>query len=328
MSRRLTIVMYHYVRPLAGSRFPAIRGLDVALFDQQLDYLDRHYSVVAMDAVLDALDGKAELPPCPVLLTFDDGYSDHYDHVFPRLARRGWSGAFFPPASAVLDRHMLDVNKIHFTLASGADPDDLVAIVDHACRDRAAEFGLAEPSAYRAKHWAPNTFDPAPVNYVKRMLQVELPAPLRAALADHLFARFVTADQAAFADELYVSAEQLGRMVAAGLHVGSHGDSHNWLGHMDSAAQARDLDRSLEMLAAIGMDPARRTLCYPYGNFDQRTLDLLPAKGFRAALTTEIALAEINPTGRYLLPRLDTNHLPKDRDAAICGWTVKAASDE
>ncbi|HEY3593207.1 MAG TPA: hypothetical protein VGL13_05015, partial [Polyangiaceae bacterium] len=66
----LTIVMYHYVRPLQRTRFPGIKGLDVALFDEQLEYLVRNYSVVSKEAVLDALDGRAELPPHPVLLTF------------------------------------------------------------------------------------------------------------------------------------------------------------------------------------------------------------------------------------------------------------------
>jgi len=321
----LTIVMYHYVRPLADSRFPAIRGLDVALFDQQLDYLDRHYRLVSMDQVLDALDGLAELPPRAALLTFDDGYSDHVHYVLPRLVRRGWSGAFFAPAAAVLDRQMLDVNKIHFTLASGADPDALVALVDQACRERKAEFGLTELAAYRAKHWVPNNFDPAPVNYFKRMLQVELPEALRAALADQVFARFVCADEAAFADELYLSDAQLRQMVEAGMHIGSHGDRHCWLGHLEAADQDRDLDRSLDLLAAIGMDPAKRTLCYPYGNFNERTLALLPGKRIRAAMTTEINLAEITPANRFTLPRLDTNHLPKDGAAAPCSWTIKAA---
>lgn len=311
----LTIVMYHYVRPLARSRFPAIKGLDLALFDEQLEYLSRHYSVVSMDMLLEALDGRSDLPPRSVLLTFDDGYADHYSYVFPRLAQRGWSAAFFPPSSAVLDRRVLDVNKIHFLLASNAETAHLVDSIDSACRERAKEFGLAEIAQYRAKHWEPNRFDPEPINYIKRMLQVELPLRLRSEITEQLFSRFVSADEKAFAEELYVSVEQLRLMVGSGMHVGSHGDSHFWLGHMAKEDQERDLDRSLELLAAVGMDKSLRTLCYPFGSFDQQTLDLLPAKGFRAAVTTEVRLADVAASQRYLLPRLDTNHLPKDRHA-------------
>ena len=62
---KLTIVMYHYVRPLARTRFPSIKGLDLPLFDKQLDFLSRHYTVVPMELVLDALDGRAETAERP-----------------------------------------------------------------------------------------------------------------------------------------------------------------------------------------------------------------------------------------------------------------------
>lgn len=35
---KVTIVMYHYVRDLANSRFPQIRGLDYSLFKKQIEF--------------------------------------------------------------------------------------------------------------------------------------------------------------------------------------------------------------------------------------------------------------------------------------------------
>ena len=63
---KLTIVMYHYVRPLKLTRFPDIKGLDLALFEEQLAYLERHYSVISMEQLIDAIEGRGELPPRPV----------------------------------------------------------------------------------------------------------------------------------------------------------------------------------------------------------------------------------------------------------------------
>jgi len=119
---KLTIVMYHYVRPLALTRFPKIKGLDLPLFEEQLGYLAKHYSLISMEDLIDAIENRCQLPPRPALLTFDDGYLDHYAYVFPRLAERNLHGAFFPVSCAALDRKILDVNKIHFTLASDVDP--------------------------------------------------------------------------------------------------------------------------------------------------------------------------------------------------------------
>ena len=120
------------------TRFPKIKGLDLALFEQQLDYLQKHYSLISMEDLIEAIESGCPLPPRPALLTFDDGYIDHYEHVFPRLAERSLQGSFFPVACAALDRKILDVNKIHFTLASDVDPDRLVDFIEDACRERAA----------------------------------------------------------------------------------------------------------------------------------------------------------------------------------------------
>ena len=318
----LTIVMYHYVRPLGRGAFPAIKGLDLDLFEQQLDYLGRHHIPVSMEAVIDAIDGRGDLPPRAVLLTFDDGYLDHYAHVFPRLAARGWSGAFFPPSKAVLERAMLDVNKIHFILASGAVPEDLIATIERAAVERAAEFGLPDLDWYRSRNRLASRYDSVDVNYVKRMLQQALPEALRAQVTAELFARHVSADETAFAEGLYVSVEQLRLMVSAGMHVGSHGDAHYWLSRLTPADQKKDIAASLRLLTAVGADPAYRSMCYPYGEFTGETVEILAEMGFKAAVTTRTALAEPAPATRFALPRLDTNDLPKSAGADPCHWTL------
>jgi peptidoglycan/xylan/chitin deacetylase (PgdA/CDA1 family) len=319
MSSQLTIVMYHYVRPLQRTRFPSIKGLDVALFDEQLEYLGRQYSVVSMEAVLDALDGSAELPANPALLTFDDGYLDHYTYVFPRLAARGWSGAFYPPAMSAMERKVLDVNKIHFVLAATNDIEALVTLIERACQEGCEGRGL-DVAAYRQKHWKPGTYDAAPVAYVKRMLQVALPLELRSKLAGQLFARYVSADESAFAEEIYATVEQLRHMVSAGMHVGSHGDTHRWLASLGTAEQEEEIDGSFRLLRAVGAAPERYTICYPYGDHDERTLAIVAGRGFKAGLTTRVDLATVAPAQRFALPRLDTNDLPKSRDASGDAW--------
>ena len=280
---KLTIVMYHYVRPLARTRFPKIKGLDLALFDEQLAYLQKHYSLISMEDLIDAIEGSDRLPPRPALLTFDDGYTDHYEYVFPRLAERRLQGSFFPVACAALDRQILDANKIQFTLASDVDPDRLVAFIEDACRERAAEFGLHDIAHYRENFWVGNFLDPPNVDYVKLMLQHALPMELRAELVDQLFRRYVASDEASFADELYATADQLRGMRDGGMHIGSHGDLHLWLGTLPGPEQEADIDRSLRLLDAVGMEPRYRTMCYPYGSYDAHTIDALAARGFKLA---------------------------------------------
>jgi peptidoglycan/xylan/chitin deacetylase (PgdA/CDA1 family) len=321
---KLTIVMYHYVRPLALTRFPKIKGLDLPLFDAQLDYLTRHYSPITMEVLIDAIEGRCQLPPRPALLTFDDGYLDHYSYVFPRLAERNLQGAFFPAACATLDRKILDVNKIHFTLASETDPDVLVDLIEDACRDAAQQYGLRDIEYYRENYKVGNFLDPANVNYVKLMLQHALPLELRAHLVDQLFRRHVSADEGAFAEDLYATVDQLREMRTGGMHIGSHGDLHQWLGHLPKVEQEADIDRSLRLLDAVGMSPDYRTMCYPYGSYNEDTIEAVASRGFKLAVTTEIALSNAITAQRFVLPRLDTNHLPKSSLALPNEWTLCA----
>jgi peptidoglycan/xylan/chitin deacetylase (PgdA/CDA1 family) len=315
---RFAAVMYHYVRPLRRSRFPAIKGLDLELFRAQLDYLQNHATIVPAEAMFAPAD--EELPPRAVVLTFDDGYIDHYTYVFPELCRRGLTGAFYPPACAVRDRVMLDVNKIHFTLAACTDTEALVEDMETLLAARAAEFALRPLAEYRQDLMVPNRFDPASVNYFKRMLQHALPPALRAWIADRLFERHVSVDQATFAEEIYVSLDQLQVMRQGGMVIGGHGDQHLWLDKVDDDTRLREVAVSADLLDECGVATDRRSFCYPYGGNDAPTRDLLLRFGFSVAFCTEVDVADTARQSLLQLPRLDTSHLPRDPSAPFDEW--------
>ncbi len=309
----LTIVMYHYVRDFARSRFPGIRGLDFAGFRRQIDVLQQRHNIVGMPEVLAALRGDEPLPPEAALLTFDDGYAEHYDLVFPELHKRGLPGCFYAPLSPLREHRLLDVNRVHFILAATLDdPARVSAVIDRRIRDEAGVRGLQEVAAYRAEWARPNRFDDAETIYIKRMLQTVLPEDMRHAIAQELFSRFVTADEAAFAAELYMSEDQARLMQSCGMSFGSHGAEHVWLNRIPPEEQAREIDRSLEFLRDIGVPVDREwVMCYPYGGWNESLLDLLRARGCSAGLTTEVATARIGANDPLLLPRYDTNDFPQ-----------------
>ena len=117
----LTIVMYHYIGPIIGSQFPSIKGLEIDGFKRQLDFLEKNYSIVSTEQVIDKIIKNKKLPPKACWLTFDDGYKDHYKYVLPELINRNLSGAFFPPRMAIKDNRVLDVNLIHYILSCSDD---------------------------------------------------------------------------------------------------------------------------------------------------------------------------------------------------------------
>lgn len=326
MQHPLTIVMYHYVRPLSQSAYPKLKALDLDLFIAQLDFIERHYRPVDMKDVLAACRGEANLPECAVLLTFDDGYADHWEHVFPILHKRHLSGIFFPPSRAIAAREILDVNKVHFILAAGSITN-IIHHLEAGIEDARGDCSLPSLEELRREWRVASRFDTADVIYVKRLLQHVLPRALRADLTSRLFSQFVSADERAFADELYVTSGQLTQMIDGGMHVGSHGHEHFWLDRLPAEAAAADIERSLDFLESLGVSRQDFAFCYPYGAFNDETIRILTDLKCGAAFTTQIGLAQPRPDCALSLPRLDTNDLPKRANDMPNRWTRVAAGE-
>src|SRR5207245_7092409 len=98
------VLMYHRVDPQLSARDPVTVHLTVMepAFATQLRLLrDAGYRSMPLDLLRAALDQPAPLPARRVVLTFDDGYADHYTVIFPLLRRYGFVGTFFVVTSSV-----------------------------------------------------------------------------------------------------------------------------------------------------------------------------------------------------------------------------------
>jgi len=76
---RVPILMYHRIG-LSGARTPAMtRALTVpaVVFGAQMRWLERNgFHAITQVQFFDALEHGAPLPKRPVMITFDDGYTD------------------------------------------------------------------------------------------------------------------------------------------------------------------------------------------------------------------------------------------------------------
>ena len=95
---RVPILMYHYVSELPPDADVYRRDLTISpeAFRAQLDYLSEagYHPVTLTDVYLYLTEGMP-LPEKPIVLTFDDGYRDAYEVVFPTLLEYGFTGTFF-----------------------------------------------------------------------------------------------------------------------------------------------------------------------------------------------------------------------------------------
>lgn len=196
--------MYHYVRDLKNSRYPKINGLEYKNFKKQLDFFMSKYVIIKMEDLIDAIYDDKILPKNAVLLTFDDGYIDHFKCVYPLLKKKGLQGSFFVPGKVLSEHTVLDVNKIHFILASADENlvlNDLNFYMDYY---RGVEYNFPSNKELFAQFALESRFDNNKVIYIKRMLQDILPQRLRELIINKLFDKYVDIAENKLSKELYI----------------------------------------------------------------------------------------------------------------------------
>lgn len=164
-----TLLIYHRV----GGGSPDERDTPAAAFAAQLDALAGH-DVVHLDAALDRLEAGDRRPS--VVLTFDDGFADMFDHAWPLLRDRrlpftvylatgyvgatmAWEGstAKAPGAALTWDQLAAMVGSGLCTVGNHththARPEALTAAELDRCSD-AVEEHLGPAGAARPRHFA------------------------------------------------------------------------------------------------------------------------------------------------------------------------------
>lgn len=306
---KLYISMYHYTRDLVHSRYPKIKGLDSSLFRQQIEYMRNNFNVVTMEQVIDAVEGKSEMPENALLLTFDDGYIDNYTFALPILEEYGVQGSFFIPGKTFATHHLLDVNKIHYILASA----DIYKLVEDVKREmdyyRGTENDYASTDELFNEYAVANRFDEKETIFVKRMLQTVLPEKIRNIISSNLFEKYVGVTEEKLAYELYMTEEQIRTMKRHGMFIGIHGYDHYWLGNLSSEQMEKDISMALDTMDEF-IDRQHWVMNYPYGSYNKDVLEYIQAQGACVGLTTDVRIAEIGTDSALELPRLDCNDFP------------------
>lgn len=305
----LTIVMYHYVRNIKNSQYQNIKGLETDGFRRQLDYLSDNFNIIKAEVLIDFVKNDTQLPKNSCLLTFDDGYKDHLTFVLPELLKRKLQGSFFPPVKPVLEREILDVNRIHFILACTKDFSKLVYDVDNLCIDHG--ITPVDLISFKSKFANPSRYDTADVMYVKHVLQHVLSEDIRNSISSKLFQKYVNRTELEFADELYLSIDETKKLIESGMYVGSHGYRHLWLDKESYESQSLEIDASLKFLKDVGAITNNWIMCYPYGAYNDDTLSILKERNCAVGLTTKVGLAKVSRDFSLELARFDTNDYPQ-----------------
>jgi peptidoglycan/xylan/chitin deacetylase (PgdA/CDA1 family) len=249
-------------------------------FESHLRCLAGRYHVVTLDACTDHVVSGAPLPPNSVVLTFDDGFAQIHDELYPLLCRYEVPATVFLPTTPVDTGHPLWFNRVK-TFIRTVEADAVTV------GDRTVPLANGREAAYVA---AVNHLNEQSVAERDRMIDamldgVELPPDRMARY------RPLTWDQV--------------KAMRGLVTYGGHTRTHPYLGRLGRAEAEDEILGSKARLEEVLGEPVRH-FSYPFGgpgSFTDETEAIVEAGGFVSAVTTtRRACRRGDPP--YRLPRI------------------------
>lgn len=297
--------MYHYVREIKKSKFSTLKGLEFEDFKKQIDYFKKNFNIISNQDFVEILKTKKIPKKKSILLTFDDGYIDHWRYVFPYLRKKKVSGCFYPPVEAIKNNKILEVNKIHFILEKEKNTRKILNNIFYLSKKY---FNRDEDSLEISKIDTKSRYDNKETILIKRLLQNHLPKLMREKITKKLFHLILNINEKEFAKKLYINENQIKEMYNNNMSFGSHGYEHIWWNKLDYKSQSDQLNKSLNYFKKIKIFNENFSVCYPYGGFNSDTIKILKKSDIKFALTTSVGnVNKKNIKDTFKLPRYDTN---------------------
>ena len=110
---------YHYIRkPDDEAHFPRILGTKISDFEDQIKKFKTKFDFLNLDDIYNMYYSKKEIRPRKpgLLLTFDDGLSDHFEAA-KILYENNIQATFFIPTCILRDQLPANPNIIHYCIA-------------------------------------------------------------------------------------------------------------------------------------------------------------------------------------------------------------------
>lgn len=103
----IPIVYYHSVGPVVSNWHRHFLTLNPQAFSKHLEYFSRNYNIISLKELWQIRTGQSAPVRKPLVITFDDGYSDNFTWAFPLLKRYTIKATIFVSPAFVDDRDIL-----------------------------------------------------------------------------------------------------------------------------------------------------------------------------------------------------------------------------
>tara|TARA_R110000744_G_scaffold18499_8_gene49659 strand:- start:9576 stop:10391 length:816 start_codon:yes stop_codon:yes gene_type:complete len=266
-----------------------------------VEFFEERYGFISRQQFIDSIEDNKPVDR-GVVLTFDDGFKDHYLNVLPILQEKKLWALFYVPTGHYKDKKILNVHRIHHLLGMY----DAQQLLDHGLklvdssmlnREKIQEF---DREIYRDQLLSSHQFR------FKRLFNYYLRDAYKTDILDEMMARYLNEEE--LYSTLYLSEHELVEIEKEGSVVGSHTETHPVLSTLSYAQQKREIEGSMAFLNSF-LEMKIKSFCYPYGGaatFNKSTIQVL--KELNVHHSFMVGNREIKSiVDRHMLTRLDCN---------------------
>jgi asparagine synthase (glutamine-hydrolysing) len=297
-------INYHFVRPRKDGLSVKISASETReRLEEQIAQLSKSFSFCRCS---DLADAKANSPGANVLINFDDGLKDVIKYAQPILKRFAVPATLFVCALPYTENRILPVQKIQLLMAYLGLRKFRQAF--YAELKRQNPGGVERDGLEYAAGYQFYRYDKEEVRQFKLDLNYGIPYDKLIPVLDVILEKtFGEQREKEIVKSLYLSLDDLKRLVDEGHELGIHGYDHKVLPRLSYEEQRQDIADVAAFLAPIA-GRSNLTMAFPYGFADENTRRAMDDAGILAGFG--MGRKVITPDRlqrKWDLPRFDVN---------------------
>lgn len=296
------VLMYHRIVDELTQEFgPAQYSLPRDTFKKQIEYMVKKGVPLTLDDYVKGRKSGKKLPDNSFVITFDDGYKDTYKKAFPILKK------FSVPATIFVTTSFLSGECLPFEYR-------LVELVsrktslDFSFEGRNFQWDLNDHHSIRECYEKLQEFGKSLHHSQRRkLLENLIPSPSDEKQPENPWNL----------NELMMDKSDLKELSDSELiSLGSHGQCHHSLVHLDPQQVEREVIQSKSTLEEISGEKIH-AFSYAYGENNRRVRKVVREAGFEHAVTTSAPWWKtLSPFDPYRIPRMDASiHFSSDNSS-------------
>lgn len=292
----MKVFMFHYVKP-----FSDYYHYDLNLFEKTIKYLNNNYHIISLKDYDNMINQNIKVSNNCVMLTFDDGTTDHFQYVYPILKKYHCSGLFFV-SSCIDTKKMLDIQIIHQLLEFNK-----IEILLNDLKEQLNNYNI-DINVYNVN----KTLDSNRIALFKQLLQYKLPLQLRKKLLNYFSKKYnVSLD----VEKNYITLEEMRIMKRHNMFFGIHTITHPRLELLSKDLQKFEIYSNMNYLITNKL--IEKDLCsiaFPYGSYNSDTIDIMSDLNIKYGFKVDNKKSDIGLEKIVLIDRIDCNLLKEAID--------------